>query len=259
MNCKEIQSLIPGFVDGTLENQLHEEVENHINHCKDCNDELDKMVRIVSIISKVAEVDVPNGINKSFDKMLKDEKSRSSKNLRFTIPINHPAFRVAASILLVITGILIGYNIKPKSSNDELSSLKQEMTEMKNMVVFSMLRQESASERIKAVSFVNEISNPDPKLVETLLTTLNNDRNVNVRLAAAQALSRFKDNKLISDLLVKSLEKQSEPLVQIMLINLAVEDGGINARSEIEKLLLRTDLNQDVKSYTEKRMKSISL
>lgn len=168
--------------------------------------------------------------------------------------------KVAAGLLLLITGGFIGYNIKPSAnSNNEVANLKQEMVEMKNLVIYSLIKQESASERIKAVSYIREISQPDPKMIETLFNTLNTDRNVNVRLAAAQALSKYKDNKEIAKGIVKSLEKQTEPLIQIMLINLAVETGDNDVTPELNKLLQRSDLMDEVKVYAKKGINSLSI
>jgi hypothetical protein len=59
--------------------------------------------------------------------------------------------------------------------------------------------------------------------------------------------------------LVKSLETQTEPLVQIMLINLAVETGGSDVAPELTKLLNRSDLMDEVKVYAKKGIKTLSI
>lgn len=264
MNCKEIKELLPAFIEGSLEKDKHDAVAEHLQGCNGCTSEMDKLISIEGMLSNAKEEEVPQQVNISFKKMLEVEKKISQKGFSERISQKHiplsVVLRAAASVLLLVTGGFIGYYIRPaESSSNEVTSLKQEMTEMKNLVIFSLIKQESASERIKAVSYIKEISKPDPKLIETLFTTLNTDRNVNVRLAAAQALAKYKDNKEVAKGIVKSLEKQNEPLVQIMLINLAVETGDSEAAPELNKMLQRSDLMDEVKSYAKKGIQTLSI
>lgn len=264
MNCKEIIEHLPGYIDESLERDVNDEVIKHLSNCKSCKDELNKLRHIEGLIWQVKEVDTPKEVDAAFAMLLENEKKSTNLSLSERINQKHiplsTIMKVAAGLLLLITGGFIGYNIKPSAnSNNEVANLKQEMVEMKNLVIYSLIKQESASERIKAVSYIREISQPDPKMIETLFNTLNTDRNVNVRLAAAQALSKYKDNKEIAKGIVKSLEKQTEPLIQIMLINLAVETGDNDVTPELNKLLQRSDLMDEVKVYAKKGINSLSI
>jgi len=264
MNCKEVIEHLPGYIEESLEKDVHDEVIIHLDNCSACKVELDKLLSIESMLSQIEVEETPKEVDVAFRKMLENEKKLNNISLSERINQKHISLsalmKIAAGLLLLITGGFIGYNIRPQTeSASEVSSLKQEMVEMKNLVIFSLIKQESASERIKAVSYIKEIPKPDPKLIETLFNTLNSDRNVNVRLAAAQALSKYKDNKEIARGIVKSLEIQTEPLVQIMLINLAVETGDSDVAPELTKLLQRSDLMDEVKSYAKKGIKSLSI
>lgn len=264
MNCKEIIELLPSYIEESLEKSAHDDVVNHLNGCNACKDELEKLLSIESMLSGINEEETPKRIDNEFRALLENEKKSSTLSLTERINQKHISLssliRVAAGLLLLITGGFIGYSLKPLgNSSNEVSGLKQEIVEMKNLVIFSLIKQESASERIKAVSYIKEISNPDPKMIETLFNTLNTDRNVNVRLAAAQALSKYKDDKEIAKSIVKSLETQTEPLVQIMLINLAVETKGTDVAPELTKLLQRSDLMDEVKVYAKKGIKTLSI
>jgi len=264
MNCKEVMDLLPGYIEDSLEKDLHDEVVSHLCKCITCKEELDRLISIEGMLSQVKEEEAPKYLTLAFQKKLEDE--RRANRLSITERINQKhipllnLMRVAAGLLLLVTGGFIGYYIQPVgNSSDEVSSMKQEMVEMKNLVILSLIKQESASERIKAVSYIKEISKPDPKLIETLFNTLNSDRNVNVRLAAAQALSKYTDNKEIARGIVKSLEIQTEPLVQIMLINLAVQTRDNDVTPELNKMLQRSDLMDEVKIYAKKGIKSLSI
>ena len=54
-----------------------------------------------------------------------------------------------------------------------------------------------------------DLDNPDDNVIGVLVKTLNNDKNVNVRMAAAYALSKFAYQRAVCDSLVKSLSLQS--------------------------------------------------
>jgi hypothetical protein len=264
MNCKEIIDFLPSYIEGSLDMYSHDEVAKHLGSCTICKDELEKLLNIDSLLLQVKEEETPMQVDVAFQAMIENEKRVNSLNVSNKFNQKHISIttllRIAASLLLLITGAFIGYYIRPmENSSTEVSSLKQEMVEMKNLVILSLIKQESASERIKAVSYIKEISKPDPKLIETLFNTLNNDRNVNVRLAAAQALAKYKDNKEVARGIVKSLEKQNEPLVQIMLINLAVETGDSEAAPELNKMLQRSDLMDEVKNYAKKGIKTLTI
>lgn len=264
MNCKQVIQNLPEYLENSLSNQDLKMVEIHLSNCKSCVDELDKLKMIEEMLSQVNEAEPPKQLQFSIQQMIEDEKKSIQLSLKDRIDRKHISLsivlKVAAGLLLLITGGFIGYNIKSiGNSSDEVLGMKQEMVEMKNLVILSLIKQESASERIKAVSYIKEISQPDPKLIETLFNTLNTDRNVNVRLAAAQALSKYQDNQEISGGIVKSLETQTEPLVQIMLINLAVQSGNSDAAPELTKLLQRSDLMDEVKVYAKKGIQSLTI
>ena len=76
---------------------------------------------------------------------------------------------------------------------NELKQLHSEVSDLKKATMFTMLKEESSSDRIQAVRYVEDLDNPDQNVIEVLIKTLNNDKNVNVRMAAAYALSKFAD------------------------------------------------------------------
>jgi HEAT repeat protein len=120
------------------------------------------------------------------------------------------------------------------------------------MVMFSMLKQQSASERLKAVNYVKELNDPDPKVVAALLKTLNEDDNVNVRLAAARALAGFPAVDIAREGLINSLNKQTDPIVQLALIDIFVDLEEKRAVGQMEKLLKQSETLDVVKEEAQK-------
>jgi hypothetical protein len=164
--------------------------------------------------------------------------------------------KIAAGIALLVAGIIIGVifqsSLRNKDNKTQLSELKTEVQNMKELVMLSMLKEESSSQRIQAVSYVEEIKAPDKKVLDALTVTLNNDKNVNVRLAAAYSLSKYTNQQWVRDSLVESLTKQTEPIIQVVLINILVEKRETNAINAIRQIISDDATLKDVKDIAEK-------
>src|SRR5438105_13192920 len=88
---------------------------------------------------------------------------------------------------------------------------------MKQMVVLSMLQQQSAGARLEGVTWSTRDQQLDPKVLSALLHTLRHDPSVDVRLAALDALSRHSAQPQVRTSVVNALQDQQSPLVQVAL------------------------------------------
>jgi HEAT repeat protein len=79
------------------------------------------------------------------------------------------------------------------------------------------------------------------------LHAVNYDPNVNVRLAAIDALRPSARNEMVRRELLGSLERQTSPLAQIALIDLMVEIRNKEAGETLKELSGETDTNPEVK------------
>ena len=87
---------------------------------------------------------------------------------------------------------------------------------------------------------------------------MNADPNVNVRLAAVDALFAFRDRPGIRNALIASLSRQTSPLVQISLIDLLVEIRERRSLEALRDLLQNEHIDQTVKQHAEKRIKELT-
>jgi hypothetical protein len=149
-----------------------------------------------------------------------------SKFLKWFGPIIRvvPAYQLSLGLLMLACGFISGYLIRSmRNSSPELAELRSEVREMRQMMSLSLLKQQSASDRLKGVSWSSQVNHPDPEFLTTLVHTLNYDPNVDVRLAAVDAIARFAGYSKVRIDLVRSLPSQDSPLVQISLIDLLVQ------------------------------------
>lgn len=294
MNCKEIQAKLIDWLDGSLDADTAAAIAEHVAACQECSREAKELKELLATM-KDSPLEVPPAVlRESFDTMLQSElnmlttaniiqefpaegqeekgksghgslsgqgslSGRPGKIIR--LPFAAPVWRVAAAIILLAGGIGIGMALKSRpapevSTNETLVALRQEVKEMKEEVMLNMIDDESASQRIKAVSYSEDMPSPNQQVIDVLVNTLNRDKNVNVRLAALYSLQRFSDRRSVRDSLVNSLRMQTEPIIQVVLINLLAEKRDTRAIKPIQDIMTDKKTLKEVKDAAQRSLKS---
>lgn len=260
MKCEGVEAAMIDYLDNQLNINQRNEIEKHLLTCERCMDEVKDFQNILQRMS-ATEMEKPDDtLRINFYHMLQSEISRQQTSVKkSSSSLNiwaSPWTRIAAGVALLIAGAFLGRIIQPNPKTDastaQLTELRSEVTEMKKMMMFTMLNEESASQRIKAVNYAEEIPNPDLKVINALITTLNKDKNVNVRLAALYSLTRFTDNQFVRDSLVKSLEIQTEPIIQITLMNILTDKKESKAVAPMKKIMSEKNVMKEVKETAKK-------
>ncbi len=264
MNCKEIKIHLIDLIDGKLSDPLRKAVEEGLASCPDCQQEYEELKVLFQTFQNQPLVPTPKELDDNFYAFLEKEKTEerlskllkkgagedignNASILRLSRPYKAWAIRIAASIALLITAFYAGRQSVISQSRKEMAILKQEITDTKNLVMLNMLKQSSASERIKAISYIYEIEDIDKEAVEALINVMNYDKSVNVRLEAVHALYYFGEKKEVRQALIKSLRLQTEPNLQIALIETLVRLREKEAVNEIQKLMKNEQLPDIVK------------
>lgn len=148
-----------------------------------------------------------------------------------------PKFAMAAVTLFV--GIAAGYWLRTpdKAPSQQMEALSRQVSDLQEMMMLSLLEKGSATDRLKAVTLTQEMTEASRKVTTALLQTLNQDENVNVRLAALEALKPYVADGSVREGLIRSIAKQESPLVQVSLAELMVALREKGAVSEFEKLI----------------------
>ena len=85
---------------------------------------------------------------------------------------------------------------------------------------------------------------------------MNNDANVNVRMSAMYALSKYSTNDVVKEAFVESLKHQTDPLLQITLINILVNIQDNRAKQPIQNILDNNDTPDVVKQQAAKSLQA---
>ena len=267
MKCEEVELLMIDYLDNALEKSQQNEIEEHLQKCDRCIDVMKDFKQIIDKIDDTKLEQPDESLRVNFYHMLHGEINKHTLNKVHTNTISKFAFKTfsltkfAAGIALLVAGTILGAifqsSLRSKDNKAQLSELKIEVQNMKELVMLSMLKEESSSQRIQAVSYVEEIKAPDKKVLDALTVTLNNDKNVNVRLAAAYSLSKYTNQQWVRDSLIESLTKQTEPIIQVVLINILVEKRETNAINAIRQIISDDATLKDVKDVAEKGIQQL--
>lgn len=250
MKCEEISELMADYLQGALPEVQSAGLELHIAHCERCTAE----VALWNKLALLPEEQPSPALRSRFDAMLasyqegrweKENLAAERKkffDLREIITwLRAPAFGVAWAAVLLACGFLAGHYYDRAASGSQLNqqqvaSLHEELRSMRQLVVISMLQQQSASERLQGVSYSRAQADPDPKVLNALLHTMRYDNSVDVRLAALDALSRYGSRPEVRKGLMDSLQAQQSPLVQVALIDVLVDLHDSSAVDRFKRL-----------------------
>ena len=234
------------------------ELETHLNECRACaaeaaslRDVWDRMEGMLPEQEPVPEVSA------RFYAMLEGyrqgQEAAKSGARWWQVWFPHPVAQAAMAAMLLCAGGVAGFLAPGRTQNGgtELADLRKEIHSTRQLMVLSMMQQQSASERIEGVTFTRRMSRPDPEIKEALFQAVESDPNVNVRLAALDALRPMLAQPGLLKRLLDSLIKQPSPMVQVSLIDLMVETKHRDALSTLQKLRADKDANPTVRQRAE--------
>ena len=265
MKCEEIEGLVVDYLDGKLDEKKAAEIEKHLETCERCLDEMKETQHALKLMSENRIENPDESLRINFYHMLHDEirknevKHASSEESIKIMWYDRAIFKVAAGVALLIigtfTGMLLFSVFSKPGQQKEISELRSEVNSLKKTAMFTMLKDGSSSYRIQAVGYAEEMISPDKSVIDVLVKTLNSDRNVNVRMSAAYALSKYSSLGMVRDSLVRSLSVQTDPILQVTLINILVELREKSALKPIERIISDEKTLKDVKTVAEQGVK----
>ena len=274
MKCGYDKEQLTRFLHGELPEEERIAMETHLVQCNECRREWEGLRALWGMLDEV-ETPGPSGDAPiRFDAMLDSYKEsvRSGKYSRVgwwsrlqELFHSHPAFALGYSVLLIIAGLGFGYGLhRPSAAVDaggnqkELAALTAQIGEMREMMMKSLLQNPSASERMRGVSYTSEIRTVNNDVIKALLSTLNDDPNINVRLMTLEALTHYANNPVVREGLVQSILQQESPLMQAALADVMLKLQEKRAIHPLKKLLQQKDLNEMVRTRIQEAIVRLS-
>jgi hypothetical protein len=259
MDAEKIQELLFRYNSGQAGADEIKELETLIADGFVQLDDIEGFERIESNILAMETPEPSPSLNNRFYQMLREEKkANASTGWRASFNWNNLMPRFAFATLTLLVGLGIGYLMRsPAQKEKQIETLSHEISELKEMMMLSMLEKESATDRLKAVNLTQGMDQAGIKVTSALLQTLNNDENVNVRLAALDALKPFTEDSQIREALIRSIANQKSPLVQVAMAELMAALQEKAAVGELQKLLKDSETPSDIKEKIQESIRII--
>jgi len=252
MNCNEVKINLPEFIDGKLEKELSVQIAKHLEGCEACSSLHSEMRSFLQFTDSIPEVEPPKGMEEEFMQMVETEFAN-----RHTRVLTIPEWIKVAAMIIVVLGTFAG-GYFTGSGNQNNQQIQAEINQLKQEVWMTGLRGYSGPQKIEAVYNIKASGKPEGELIDALVYTMNSDKNVNVRLAAINALSGMvNENEKVKSELIHSLSIQKNPLLQISLIQVLTESGIKEAKDEIESISDNENTDQRVREYAKDMVKTI--
>ncbi|KPK95941.1 hypothetical protein AMJ80_02800 [bacterium SM23_31] len=257
MKCKQIEKYVPDYFAGGLGKDKKVLFEKHLKHCENCRKEVEELRILWDDIGKLPRILRGEELRSRFIEKVDAIKAglldnQPGKNVGRKLVgywKSYPVLRAAAIVVLFLSGMFIGYLFGGNSvvQNGELALMRAEISQLNQLVMLSMLQQPSPSSRLQGINWIDMFDQPGEPVLDALITTLDADPNINVRLASVDALLRFAYIDKIRLRLIESLEKQESPIVQIALIDLITKLDEKRAINVFKRMLDKENLDTMVR------------
>jgi hypothetical protein len=277
MNCEETTGLLSDRLKGLVAPDDERRLEAHLAGCAACREEAAAVDALWAELGAVDD-DVPQArMRARFHAALAayEERTRTSGFDRFVERFwpERPAFQLACAMALLAVGLVAGRALptsadagtgpataatappqSPQSAQSaqsaqlptqaEIAALREDL----RTVSLALLDHQSASERLLGVAWSRRTAAYAP-VTDALLDVAQNDSNVNVRLAAVEALSGWLDRPEIGAALTDALGSEREPLMQVTLAGVLLANGVSGSAAAVERLAGQDDVDPSVRDY----------
>jgi len=250
-SCEHAKELMAGAWTRELDDASSAELQHHLDGCAACAAEMEALG---GMWEKLGDLPVPEP---SLALRVRWEQTLGSLSAPLQLPRQawwqniwpaNPVWQMAIAALCLAIGLGAGaYLQRGSAEKDEVARLREEVASTKEMVALSLLQQQSATERLRGVDYSERMPSMEPQVITALIQAVNGDSNVNVRLAAIDALGKVANQTQVRQSMQEALTQQDSPMVQAALIDYLVDAHDRNAVGTIRDLVARPDVNPTVR------------
>ncbi len=262
MTLEEIRSLIPPYLSGQLTAAEKTAFESQLASNSALRIELEELRSVWDELGSIPQEQPSDAVRARFYQKLNSVATSRR-------PLSDGGFawwksglgglvrQSALACVVFVVGLYVGRG-NGGVSRQEVTRLGTEVQSLRQTVALSLLDRQSANSRLEGINWSGRVARPDTDLVSALITTLDRDPNINVRLAALDAVEKFTGDPGIRTALVKSLPLQDSPLVQIALIDALVRLRDNAASGELQKLTHDGEVNVAVRQRAQWGLQKLS-
>ena len=258
-------SLITEYIDGDLSEARKKEFDSYV---AEGHIDMEEVQAMVAMQVKMTEAEAPipsEALSERFYGMLAAQKTEtvsqpaeSTFRKVWMLLFGTNQGRLAFGFAILIIGVVLGRTFSGAAYNRQLTQLSAQVADMQEMMMMSMLEEESVTERLKGVQMSSELANTDKHTVtEAMFVTLNTDESTNVRMAALNLLAQYADDPKVREGLINSISNQESPLMQVALAELMVVLQEEKAKEAFKNIIEGEYTPEEVKTTLRENLEKI--
>ena len=271
MECNQSRECLAAGLVGQLPADVQQQLDAHLAQCPACQREAEAVRQVWQTLGQLPPPEPSAQVRPRFYAMLAEFEA-AAQRAPWPVRLGHwlrplvaafPARQLAYSLLLVGGGIAVGTRLHdrlgPEAGATSGSGVATALAPAsEQQIVLARLTSPSATQRLQAVGQTQDLAPGNHKVVGALLRTLTQDSNVNVRLAALEALAQLGQDPVVRQGLVYALTRQESPLVQAALADVLGQLQERRSVPPLRTLLQQPNLDPAVKSKIEQTIHTLS-
>lgn len=260
MEKEEALILWQDQLNGEISQDKEQDLKRYLEANPDVAKELEMLSQTWELFDEIKLPEPSTQMDARFDGMLASYQSSQESHLPSFIQLitNWIISGWQMGLTALILGLLIGWWLFPsQKQSHSIQQLSQEISDMKEMMMLTLIEQPKAQERIRAVNMAMDLPDADGHVIAALITTLNEDDNLNVRLASLESLVRYADKSNVREALIEALKMQDSPIMLVAIADALVairEKSSVQTMMEIkenlEDGLVKGKLEESIQSLT---------
>jgi hypothetical protein len=265
MNCQNCRDRMPDLVDEKLDAKAAAEMRGHIDGCPECARELASLSATLWALDALPARAPSHKLRAGVMGLIETEKltlrgqSEWATSIRAAagqrrsrgFPWLRTLLQGAGACAVLALGFILG---ERNATQHQLAELRARVDTMGQIVEQSVLRKETTGNRLEAVLTEATVAKPDERVIDGLINSMAFDPSVNVRLNALNALYSHSDQEVVRAGVLACLPKETNPLVQVSMIDFLVGAKAREAVPELRKLVADDKADPDVRDSARRAM-----
>src|SRR5882672_1838778 len=171
MNCERVKVEFPDYLAKSLSQEGTAAIQSHLAICGACRQELATLESVWNRLGVLEDAWPGPQVRTRFYAMLEKHQlelpSQPKKQVTFGDWVEgwwpaRPMWQFALGLVLLAVGVGLGRSSLEKPKQDgEITRLRDEVGGLRELLTLSLLQQQSASERLRGVSWSSQVQQPE--------------------------------------------------------------------------------------------------
>lgn len=282
MNCQRARESFPDLLDplraSATDVAALDQARAHLSGCPDCQREFAALSQTLAALDKLPAPLPSPRLRRDFYALLEEEKNSAAsvrvaqqRRRRLTwlswilAPVGACALLAAGffggtryAAQNAVPATVPPMTVADNDTRRELQELraKVDRIETMNQLVATSFQQQQrpANDRLHTVLTTATKQQPNEQLINELIASLALDSSPNVRLRALEALYPHAGQEVVRTAVLMSLPRESNPLVQVAMIDFLAAARDRDAKPALEKMSANELNDQDVRTAAKRAL-----